>query len=183
MQIPSQPAQRGITLIELVFTIAVALVLCAVALPSLHRLMQSSRAGAAYNAMIASLNLARGRAVARQVAVVVCPSTDQRTCDGGYFWQAGWIVFEDTDHNAQRASNERLVEAVPARTGIAIASSTGRRHVTYRGDGSATGTNLTLTFCDHRDAKRVRTIVVNNGGRPRQGRASHAKAAVACAAL
>lgn len=175
--------QRGFTLVELIFTIAIAAILCAVAMPSMGRLMQSSRACSAHNALAAALNLARSEAVFRQSDVVVCPSSDQRHCDNSILWQHGWIVFQDSDGDTARDADEALLSVAQAQTGVAIASSRGRRHVTYRYDGSATGSNLTLTFCARRGSTDGRTIVINNAGRIREGKASPNQIAAACAAL
>lgn len=175
--------QRGFTLVELIFTIAVAAVLCAVAMPNMSQLMQSSKTCSAHNALVVALNLARSEAVARQGDVVVCPSADQRRCDHSILWQNGWIVFRDEDGDTMRDANETLLAAKQAQTGIAIVSTSGRRHVKYRYDGSATGSNLTFTFCDKRGPAQASTIVINNAGRVRNGKPSVSQAAAACAAL
>ena len=175
--------QRGFTLVELMFTTAVAAVLCAVAMPSLSQLMQSSRACGAHNALVVALNLARSEAVSRQDDVVICPSTDQFHCDNSVMWQNGWIVFQDKDGDAVRDANEPLLSVSQAQTGVAIASTSGRRHVKYRYDGSAAGSNLTLTLCDPRGPAQATTIVINNAGRVRNGKPSANQAAAACAAL
>lgn len=178
---PSQ--QRGFTLVEMMFTIAIAAILCAVAMPSMGQLMQSSKACSSHNALVAALNLARSEAVSRQGDVVICPSADQRQCDKSVLWQRGWIVFRDSDGDTIRDPDEALLSVAQAQSDMAIASTSGRRHVTYRYDGSATGSNLTFTLCDRRGAAQARTIVINNAGRVRDGKASASQAAVACAAL
>src|SRR5262249_46760966 len=66
---------------------------------------------------------------------------------------------------------------------MAIATTAGREHITYRADGSATGTNLTFTLCDQRGPKHASTVVVSNTGRARHGPATPDEAAAACAGL
>ena len=174
---------RGFTLIELIFTTAVIAMLCAISLPALGSLTQRSRSRAANNNLITALNLARSSAVSRGSEIVLCPSADQKHCDDGIWWQQGWIVFQDLDRNGTRNGDEPILNVVQAQPGMAIASSIGRDHVTYRIDGSATGTNLTFTLCDRRGSAHASTIVVSNSGRPRQGTATKAQAAAACAGL
>ncbi|MEO5558428.1 MAG: hypothetical protein ABIO49_01785, partial [Dokdonella sp.] len=67
--------------------------------------------------------------------------------------------------------------------GVGILSTTGRLHVDYQPDGSAGGTNLTLTVCDRAaGAANASTLVVNQSGRIRRGAAT-ADAAAACLAI
>ena len=160
---------HGFTLIEFIFSTAILATLCAVSLPALGSLTQSSRSRAANNSLITALNLARSSAVSRGSEFVLCPSADQNHCDDGIWWQQGWIVFQDLDRNGTRNGDEPILNVIQAQPGMAIASSIGRDHVTYRIDGSATGTNLTFTVCDHRGSTHASTIVVSNSGRPRQG--------------
>ena len=180
-----QPSKRvhGFTLIEFIFATAILATLCAVSLPALGSLTQSSRSRAANNTLITALNLARSGAVSRGGEIVLCPSADQNHCDDGIWWQHGWIVFQDLDRNGRRNGDEPIINITPAQPGIAIASSSGREHVTYRIDGSSAGTNLTFTLCDHRGSTYASTIVVSNSGRARQGTATTAQATTACAGL
>ncbi len=180
-----QPSRnfRGFTLIEFIFTTAIVATLCAISLPALGSLVLGNRSRAANNTLVTALNLARSSAVSRSSEMVLCPSADQQHCDDGIWWQQGWIVFQDLDRNGTRSSDEPILSVVAPQSGMAIASSIGRDHVTYRIDGSATGTNLTFTLCDRRGSAHASTIVVSNSGRPRQGTATKAQAAAACAGL
>jgi type IV fimbrial biogenesis protein FimT len=180
-----QPSGKcsGFTLIEFIFATAIVATLCAISLPALGSLMQSGQSRAAHNTLITALNFARSSAVSRSSEIVLCPSADQNHCDDGIWWQHGWIVFQDLDRNGTRNGDEPILNRTPPQPGMAIASSIGRDHVTYRIDGSATGTNLTFTLCDRRGASHASTIVVSNSGRPRQGTATKAQAAAACAGL
>lgn len=180
----SQPAApRGFSLVECLMVVAVLATLCASSLPTFAAISANSRARSTNEALIASLNLARNAAVTRGDEVVVCPSTDQTRCDAANWWQHGWIVFQDKNHNARRDPDEPLFQVEPAHTAIALATSTGREHVTYRIDGSATGTNLTFTLCDARGPAHASTVVVSNTGRPRRGVPNAAEANAACAGL
>ena len=180
-----QPSENfhGFTLIEFIFATAILATLCAISLPALGSLTQNSRSHTANNNLITALNLARSSAVSRGGEIVLCPSADQNHCDDGIWWQHGWIVFQDLDRNGSRNGDEPIINVTPAQAGIAIASSSGREHVTYRTDGSSTGTNLTFTLCDHRGSAHASTIVVSNSGRARQGTATAAQTAAACAGL
>jgi len=182
----SQPAiapHRGFTLIEVMFAVAIVAVLCAVSMPSLAALMSSTRAHSTQNTLVTALNTARMTAVSRQSEIVLCPSSDQSNCDNTFWWQQGWIVFEDLDHDGKRTSNEPILSVTQSQPHMAIATTAGREHVTYRTDGSATGTNLTFTLCDRRGPKHASTVVINNAGRARHAPATPDEAAAACAGL
>lgn len=183
MRQPSARSVRGITLVESIFTIAIASALCAVSLPALGRLLQGGQSRSAHNALVAALNLARSAAASRQADISICPSADGATCDNAIWWQNGWIVFADADRDGMRSVNEAVIRVGQTYDGMAIASSAGRKHVTYRGDGTSDGTNVTFTFCDRRGAASVDTVVVSNGGRIRSGKATASQAAAACAGL
>lgn len=183
MRQPSARNVRGITLIESIFTIAIASVLCAVSLPALASLMRSGQALSAHNALVAALNLARSTAASRQADISICPSRDGASCDNAIWWQNGWIVFADANHDGVRDSNEAIIQVGQMHDGLAIASTAGRRHVTYRGDGTTAGTNLTYTFCDRRGPASADTVVISNAGRIRSGKATSSQAAAACAGL
>ena len=181
----SQPSKksRGFTLIEMMFAIAIIAILCSISLPALGSLIQSGQSHSANSQLLTALNLARSSAVSHQVEVVLCPSADQVHCDNSLWWQHGWIVFRDLDRNGTRSGDEPIINVAQAQPGMAVATSAGREHVTYRLDGSATGTNLTFTLCDRRGIAHASTVVVSNSGRPRQGPATKAQAAAACAGL
>ncbi len=174
---------HGFTIVELMICVAVAAILCAVSAPALGSLIHGETTRASRNVLVTSLNLARSTAVAEQSHVVVCPSSDQRTCSDGAWWQNGWIVFVDTNRDGQRNANERLLETVQTQNGLAILTSEARERVTYRGDGTSPGTNLTFTFCDRFGAQKASTVVVSNAGRPRQADATHEQGTACVAGL
>lgn len=183
MRQPSSKPIHGITLIELIFTIASGSILCAVSLPALGSLIRSGQSRSAHNALVAALNLARSTAASRQSDISICPSRDGATCDSAIWWQNGWIVFADANHDGVRSDGEAIIQVGQMHDGMAIASTAGRRHVTYRGDGTSAGTNLTFTFCDRRGPASADTVVISNTGRIRSGKATPAQAAAACAGL
>jgi type IV fimbrial biogenesis protein FimT len=174
---------RGFTLPELVVTIAIVAILSTVALPAFGKLIGRTLGEVTRSELEISLNQARLSAVNRGAHVVVCPSMDQETCLHTTQWQHGWLLFADLDHDGQRSADEPVIAQNQARAaGVGILGTAGRPRIDYQPDGSASGTNLTLTICDvaagPADAK---TLVVNNAGRVRRGAATQA-AAMACIA-
>ncbi len=87
--------QRGLTLIELLVSLAVAAIVATLAVPSFRSVIENNRITTINDKMLASLRLARSEAIARGRSVTVCPSNDQTTCSGT--WSDGWILFVDED--------------------------------------------------------------------------------------
>jgi type IV fimbrial biogenesis protein FimT len=63
--------QAGVTLIELVVTIAILAILLSLAAPSIHETLKNNRLAAQNNEMVALINLARSQAIRRNASVSV----------------------------------------------------------------------------------------------------------------
>lgn len=174
--------QHGVSLVELLFVVAILAILAGVALPATGTLRANAQQQNARSELTVALNQARIRAIHAHTSVVACPSDDGLQCSGGTNWHHGWLVFEDRNRNGRLDEDETVIvqqQAQPA--GQVIVSSTGRTRVRYRHDGSASGSNVTFTFCDQRGADHASSIVINNAGRIRKGRPTPHGAATACA--
>ncbi len=174
----------GVTLIELMIAISIGAVLTTMALPSFTNLLQSGASRSVRSALSVSINQARIGAAMRGQQVIVCPSNDQVGCDHGSRWEHGWIAFVDSNHDNEHGLGEELIGVAQAQPkGVAILGSNGRQRIRYQADGSASGTNLTLTICDRRGPTAARTVVVNNAGRLRSGTPTASQASAACTAI
>lgn len=181
-----QDAKRsiGFTLVEMMMTLAIVAVLGAIALPGFGNLLGGLRQRSAVDDLQTALNQARIAAVSRGRHVVVCPTLDGVDCAHTTEWHHGWLLFADLDHDRLRSDGEPVIVSGQARpAGIGIVASAGRFRVDYQPDGSASGTNLTLTVCSRTlGAKGARTLVVNQVGRIRHGTATPAAASTCLAA-
>jgi prepilin-type N-terminal cleavage/methylation domain-containing protein len=94
----------GLTLIELMVTLVMAVVLLAVGLPAFRGLESGNRASVQTNGLVTALNLARSEAIARGVPVAVCGRASPTSLDAcgtdGDAWRNGWLVFTDAVPNA-----------------------------------------------------------------------------------
>jgi len=91
--------QVGFTLIELMVTLAVAIILLAAGVPMFSGMAASNRATTQTNTFIAGFKLARSEAVKRGSEVSVCsvadPAVDPPVCGSNTNWRNGLIVFSD----------------------------------------------------------------------------------------
>ena len=84
--------QSGFTLVELVITVAIAIVLLGVGIPRFMSMVNINRVSSNTNDFVQALHLARSEA-SRSGAATVCTSNDQKTCTGST-WNDGWIVLD-----------------------------------------------------------------------------------------
>nr|WP_010132139.1 GspH/FimT family pseudopilin [Microbulbifer agarilyticus] len=86
--------QQGLTLIELMITLAVLGVIVAIAVPGFNTMIQNTRSATLGEEMVGALQFARSEAIKRGARVTLCGSSDGSSCDGG--WTDNWIVVLDT---------------------------------------------------------------------------------------
>ena len=158
--------QKGVTLIELVAGLAILAIVAGVALPGFSGLIERERVTTASNTLLTDIQYARSLAVTRGSPALLCPSTDGESCTGGSDWTNGWIVFVDDNDNRQRDPGEDLLRVGQNLSGNGISSSIGRPRIRFQPDGSASGSNATITLCD-RDGENARAIIISNPGRAR----------------
>ena len=95
--------QQGLTLVELMITLAMAIILLAIGIPAFQGMEANNRAVALAQGVVSALTLARTEAVGRGMPVAVCPknAADQpgvapsTTCGTSANWANGWLVFTD----------------------------------------------------------------------------------------
>lgn len=156
----------GVTLIELLVALAVMAVLTSLAAPAFHRLSRHTALGVAQNDLLAGLRTARTDAVESDTRTVMCPSRDGRHCRAGIRWSQGWLIAYDRDHDGAPDGVPIHVHEALSK-GTVIIGSRGRQRIHYHANGTAPGSNLTLTLCN--DASGADGIVVSNSGRIRRG--------------
>ncbi len=174
--LPLRKRARGYTAVELLFTVAIAGLVTALAVPSFRDFIQNNRAAEEANALTGALALARNEAITRGVPVSVCSSTDNATCADDPDWSTGWIVFTDVNGTLGTVDNgalpDTVLRALPAlRTGSTLeadASFISYAANGFLGSAAAVTFDLDIEECtgDHN-----RTITINL-----QGRASVAQA-------
>ncbi|RZI43228.1 prepilin-type N-terminal cleavage/methylation domain-containing protein [Herbaspirillum sp. HC18] len=159
----------GFTLVELLVTMAIAVILLAVGIPSFAGLLRDIKLTSAANDFFSSIHMTRSEALRRGARVDMTP------LDPGGDWAKGWVVFVDKNGNQKLDSGERAIFSHgPVSKGIQIKAALTDSTVQYLAYNEAgrTRTNAsgyktqfgTFTF---EAGSKVRKIKLNFLGRPR----------------
>lgn len=186
----SRRAVRGLTLVELVTTLAIAAILTTMAVASFQEITAQNHATAETQRILSSIFLARTEALRRNQQVTICRSANpsSETCGGGTAgdWSTGWLVFVDSNRSASRDSGEEILLVAEAIKGagnnyvLKTSAAATAKALTYQPNGryrtpSGAVTASSFVFCkkEYRttDAQqRSRAVVINNAGRPKIAR-------------
>ncbi|MET0065734.1 MAG: GspH/FimT family pseudopilin [Candidatus Thiodiazotropha sp.] len=164
----SRPA-HGLTLTELVIGVSLVSILLSLAVPGFNTLRVRSQQTTLVNGFSSLFHQARSMAILEESRQILCPSTDQQTCQPGNDWSQGLILVADIDGNGQADPGEPVQAVFSAEpdSNIQIHSSPYRTQVHYLSDGRPSGYNLSLAFCDPQKRVEGKYLIVNNVGRIR----------------
>jgi type IV fimbrial biogenesis protein FimT len=84
----------GFTLIELMVTLALAVILLALAVPSFRNTVQNNRATTTANELLTALSTARSEAIKRNETISLCSSANGTSCASSTNWATGWIMLD-----------------------------------------------------------------------------------------
>lgn len=158
--------QAGLSLLELLLVSLLASVLAAFAVPAFGNLLLEARMVTQVNRFVHGIHVARQETEKYGADVVLCRSTNGRTCNHAQSWQSGFIVFVNRDHDdpPQVDAGEALLQSSPPFDGGVITAN--RNAFVFRPFGKRS-VNGTLTFCDCRGPGSARSVIVSYTGRPR----------------
>ena len=160
----------GLTALELLVSLAILGILVSVAVPTYRNFVLEQRIRAASNALQLDLLAARSEAVQRNAQVVACPGRTASGCAATSDWAGGWIVFRDANGDSAHQDGEVIVRVGPRIDQVAIRSSRGRREIRFFPNGSAPGSNVTISLCGLAGSRHARKLVISNIGRIRRER-------------
>lgn len=165
------PGSRGLTLIELLISMAILGITLGIAIPSFASLIRDTRLTTVINEMHGALFFTRSESIKRGQRVTMCTSIDQTSCATGVGWHGGWLVFDDGNANGTRDADETILRVgMPLTSGISVTGNNPvKNYVSYISTGSTRSISGalqmgTITACSD---QRVRQIVISATGRPR----------------
>jgi len=158
------PRQAGLTLVELLVTMAVLVILAAFGIPSFQSHLKDNRRITEINELVSAMNLARSEATKGNGKVALCASADGAACGGGTF-DAGWIVFVNSDGDEPPVADGSET-VLRSHSGLTSPGSSLRAYgaigagVNFLASGrpSAFGD---ITYCDDRGAGHARSVVLS----------------------
>jgi type IV fimbrial biogenesis protein FimT len=157
----------GFTLVELIITVSILAILSGLAAPAFTGMWLDAKRTTAVNGFVHDVHLARTTAVTSGRTVTICRSPDSHTCSHQTAdWQAGWIVFVNTDDDLPpaRDPDEPVIAVGHGSRGGNITSN--RTSYSFRPNIHRV-VNGSMVFCDARGASQARAVIVNSAGRPR----------------
>lgn len=141
----------GFSLIELMMTIAVAVILMMIAVPSFQYVTNSNRMSSEINGLLGDLQFARSEAIKEGQYVTVCASSDGASCSDLTAWQNGWIVVPNPSNSPGMTYGVAMTTMLRVQNAFSSTDtldSNGITSVTFNRDGyavgMAAGTLLTL---------------------------------------
>ncbi|HSP31441.1 MAG TPA: GspH/FimT family pseudopilin [Halomonas sp.] len=163
---PKRLAKRregGLTLIELIVTIAVLAIMLTWAVPSYQQFMARNEVAAEVMRLKTALALARNTAITRRTTITVCPSPDGISCTNDD-WTAPLVVVDGEASGGSLAGDEILRQLGESPV-VSVTYRADNRPVRYKQMGRPTGHNGTFDICGKYATGGQ--VIVSNYGRTR----------------
>ncbi|WP_416307581.1 GspH/FimT family pseudopilin [Neptunicella sp. SCSIO 80796] len=162
--------QYGLTLVELLITIAIVAILATVVAPNVRDMLITNRVVAQLNEVSAMIQYARSTAVNEQTTTIVCPSQDFSSCTTN--WSNAKMVFIDANSDGDRNANEEILAGTEINESTLI--TTGPNAVIRFSSTGVTASPATILICHNsNEAKFARALTVSLQGRVKTSRDSN----------
>jgi type IV fimbrial biogenesis protein FimT len=177
--------QMGLTLIELLFAMAMVAIALVLATSALSATAHAARTSSGTASLYTTFLRARTAAISSNADIILCPSVDGTRCSVGDHWESGWIGFVASDGSTERMADAPIVlrqEALPK--GVHVVTTSGRTRLRFQGlGGGNAGSNATFTFCDGRGPRKSTAYALSNNGNLHPTATEPANVTAACAGL
>lgn len=159
---------KGFTLLEMLVCVSISALLLAGGIPAFTLHLDRTELRGERDRLVNLLNYGRSMAVGGSIPVVLCPAELPLRCSPRPDWHKGWLLFSDANRNREFDPGETLFEVGRAAVeDVRITSSQYRRRISFRTDGLAFGSNLTLRLCHANPKLDGYAVLLGNSGRSR----------------
>lgn len=159
--------QKGITLLELIASLAITSILAAIFLPNMNDFTVKMRVNNEISMLQRLLLTARNSSINSGEKVIMCPLNEGGQCTTN--WHEDLSVFIDSNNNKtyDAENNEKIVVTKAAiKLGDQLIYGKGRTMVAYQPSGHLTGlSNGTFRYCPLDHEVKSRGIVIARSGR------------------
>lgn len=161
--------QQGLTIIELLATLAIVSILIGIAVPSFHNTIVKTRAETVVASIYHTYQLARDHAIDHRKSVYFCGSDDLKNCQKT--WKKNLVVFTDDNHNRSIEPEEIVYieqfDHIPGHIITRAAFGAFYTILSPRGSAKLAGS---MIYCpENKDPKLVKKVTWNRIGRPYKG--------------
>ncbi|MEM8547696.1 MAG: GspH/FimT family pseudopilin [Pseudomonadota bacterium] len=160
------PARPGISLVELLVTLAVIGVVSAIGMPPLTGWLAQRRLEVLASDLQHDLHAARRASAAHRLPVVVCPSRDGERCHRAASFAEGWLSFVNLDQDRPPVQDPGETVLLRHRESARAVINSNRSVFIFDGDRRR-ATNGTISVCDRRIGAMPVALVVSYTGRVR----------------
>jgi type IV fimbrial biogenesis protein FimT len=176
----SDHSQSGLTLVELIVTMAVMTIVLSIGTYSFRGFTNRNAVNAATNDLLVAINLTRSEAVTRGQVVSLCRSADPTadndltapapscTDAGGSGWETGFIIFADNNGDGVRDADEELIRSFADFGQVTIAGNTNvADFLRFQASGFIVSPGFGTIRSTNPDGSRILDIVISKMGRAR----------------
>jgi type IV fimbrial biogenesis protein FimT len=162
--LPGSRKESGMTLVELLVALAVAMLLLSAGIPGFTTLTRNNRLVASANTLAGLLGEARSESVSQRRTVSVCGSSAGTSCDAA--WATGAVAFLDADADGVIDTGEAVLRQISNPVPSVTIALSGPTTVRYTSMGwLAANSAGTFRFCDARGNRYARALLLSSTGR------------------
>lgn len=166
----NHPKSKGLTLVELCTTLAIASIVMVFAIPSFKTMIDDNRFEQNISLLRELIVFARVKAVESSQSVIACPWRAEAGCHSN--WKHPIAVFVDQNRDLSPDDGSLLRQFQPLQYGSITPRPAGKRYFRFSPTGLVDGQTGSFVFCEARsDAPSGPVyLAINFGGRPRTER-------------
>lgn len=156
--------QFGVTLVEMMITLAIAAILLTLVAPNVQSILTRNKITAELNEMSGLLRFARFTAIDQQINTIACPTTNFTACSND--WNSAKMVFIDANGNNAKDAAEPILASSQAISSTNSVTSTANS-IQFLDSGVTVAASTILLCPNTKDAEFARALFVTLQGRTR----------------